>query len=111
ISHDVNIFDNQTHPFNPVERHKQYIHILQEGFPKNIDLGGEKVLIEDDVWIGCGAILLKGVSIGKCSIVGAGSVVTKDIPPWTFAAGNPARIIRDISKECGCTMMNEVEDN
>jgi acetyltransferase-like isoleucine patch superfamily enzyme len=52
------------------------------------------VKIEDDVWVGAGAIILPGVTIGANSIVGAGSVVTKDVPPGSVVAGNPARIIR-----------------
>ena len=52
------------------------------------------VRIGDEVWIGGGAILLPGVTIGKGSVVGAGAVVTKDIPPYTVAVGNPARVIR-----------------
>ena len=50
--------------------------------------------IEDEVWIGTNSIILSGVKIGKGSIVGAGAVVTKDIPPYTVAAGNPAKVIR-----------------
>ena len=54
------------------------------------------VQIEDDAWIGAGAIILPNVTIGSMSIVGAGSIVTKDVPPNTIVAGNPARIIRTI---------------
>jgi hypothetical protein len=53
------------------------------------------VKISDRVWIGLNAIILKGVTIGEGAIVGAGSVVTKDVPPYTIVAGNPARIIRE----------------
>lgn len=52
------------------------------------------VTIEDNVWIGGGAILLPGVTIGKGSVVGAGSVVTRDVPPMCVAVGNPCRVIR-----------------
>ncbi|RYY70023.1 MAG: sugar O-acetyltransferase, partial [Chitinophagaceae bacterium] len=52
--------------------------------------------IEDDVWIGAGAIILQGVTVGKKSIVGAGAVVTKDVPPGVVVAGNPARIIKTL---------------
>lgn len=55
----------------------------------------ERVLIEDDVWIGAGAIILPGVKIGKGSVIAAGSVVTKDVPPYTVVAGVPARKIKD----------------
>jgi maltose O-acetyltransferase len=52
------------------------------------------VRIEDDVWIGARVIILPGITIGKGAIIGAGSVVTKDIPPYAICAGNPARVIR-----------------
>lgn len=50
----------------------------------------EKVVINDDVWIGHGSIILSGVTIGQGSIIGAGSVVTKDVEPFSIYAGNPA---------------------
>lgn len=52
------------------------------------------VEIEDDVWIGARAILLPGVTVGQGAIVGAGSVVTKSVPPYAIVAGNPARLVR-----------------
>ncbi|MHC4323091.1 MAG: acyltransferase [Planctomycetota bacterium] len=54
------------------------------------------IIIEDDVWIGINCIILGGVTIGKGSVVGAGSIVTKSIPPFVVAAGNPAKVIKDI---------------
>ena len=54
----------------------------------------EKIIIEDDVWVGANTIILPGVRIGRGSVLGAGSVVTKDIPPMVVAAGNPARVVR-----------------
>lgn len=53
-----------------------------------------KTFIEDDVWVGHGAIIIAGVRISKGSMVAAGSVVTKDIPPYSIVAGNPAKIIK-----------------
>jgi acetyltransferase-like isoleucine patch superfamily enzyme len=52
------------------------------------------IIVEDDVWIGYGSIILSGVTIGKGSVVGAGSVVTKDIPPYSIVGGNPAKVIK-----------------
>lgn len=52
------------------------------------------IVIEDDVWIGTRVIILPGVRIGRGAIVGAGAVVTKDVPPFAIVGGNPARIIR-----------------
>jgi len=53
------------------------------------------IVVEDYAWVGCHFLILKGVTIGKGAIVGAGSVVTKDVPPHTLVAGNPARIIKE----------------
>lgn len=57
---------------------------------------GRPIVIEDKVWIGIGSTILPGVKIGYGAIVGAGSVVTKDVPAMTVVAGNPARIVRKI---------------
>lgn len=57
---------------------------------------GKPVVIESDVWIGGGAIVCPGVTIGRGSVIGAGAVVTKDIPAGVFAAGNPCRVIREL---------------
>lgn len=56
------------------------------------------IIIEDRVWIGGGAIVLPGVRIGRQAVVGAGSVVTRDVAPNTVVAGNPARVIRVIEQ-------------
>lgn len=58
------------------------------------DLPKQKVTIGDDVWIGTRVIILPGVSIGKGSILGAGAVVTKDVPEYSVVAGVPARVIK-----------------
>ena len=57
------------------------------------------VVIEDNVWLGGGAILLPGVRIGRNAVVGAGAVVTRDVPADTVVVGNPARVIRKIEQE------------
>ena len=59
----------------------------------------KRIVIEDNVWIGGGAILLPGVSIGRNAVVGAGAVVTRDVPANAVVAGNPARVIRVIENE------------
>jgi maltose O-acetyltransferase len=57
---------------------------------------GKPVEIGADVWVGGGAIILPGVTIGSRAVIGAGSVVTRDVPENVFAAGNPCRVIREI---------------
>ena len=57
------------------------------------------IVIEDNVWIGGGAILLPGVRVGRNAVVGAGAVVSRDVPANTVVAGNPARVIREIEQE------------
>ena len=56
------------------------------------------IRIEDEVWIGGGAILLPGVTIGRGSVIGAGAVVTRNVPPYSVAVGNPARVIKSIER-------------
>jgi acetyltransferase-like isoleucine patch superfamily enzyme len=56
------------------------------------------ITIDDDVWIGMRAIILAGVTIGRGAVVGAGAVVTDDVPPMTIVSGNPARIVRKIAR-------------
>lgn len=96
IAHNVNIFDNSTHPIGASERHRQFKDIIASGHPRVIDLSEQAVKIGDDVWIGCMSVILKGVTIGRGAIIGAGSVVTRDVPPYTIVAGNPASVIREI---------------
>lgn len=52
------------------------------------------IIVKDDVWIGFGSFVLSGVTIGQGAVVAAGSVVTKDVPPYAIVGGNPARVIR-----------------
>ncbi len=59
---------------------------------------GKPVEIGSDVWVGGGALILPGVKIGSRAVIGAGSVVTRDIPDGVFAAGNPCRVIREITE-------------
>lgn len=62
------------------------------------DVYGKAITIGDDVWIGGGAIICPGVTIGARSIIGAGAVVTRDIPADSVAVGNPARVIRQVKR-------------
>ena len=93
VAHNVNIFDNNIHSINPAIRNKEF---LQHYGNNDSDLKEQEVIIEDNVWLGANVIVLKGVKIGENSIVGAGSVITKDIPSNCIAIGNPAKVVRHI---------------
>ncbi|TVR14533.1 MAG: acyltransferase [Balneolaceae bacterium] len=79
IAWDVVIMDSDLHPLN------------------SEPLVNKPVFIEDNVWIGCRSIILKGVTIGEGAVVAAGSVVTKSIPPYTIWGGAPAKFIAHIN--------------
>lgn len=74
------------HPIHPVSRNSLYEY-------------GISVTIGDNVWIGGNTVILPGVHIGSNTVIGAGSVVTKDIPDWVVAAGNPCRVVKQITEE------------
>lgn len=92
ISHNVNIHDCNSHPIDVHMRRKHTEYILDKKSLPDSSYGTSDapVHIEDDVWIGFNAIILKGVTIGKGAIVAAGSVVTRDVGAFTLVAGNPA---------------------
>jgi acetyltransferase-like isoleucine patch superfamily enzyme len=93
ISHNVNIFDSLTHPLIAQARHEHFKEIITNGHPRQIDLDERPVIIEEDAWIGAGAIVLRGVRIGAGAIVAAGAVVTKDVSSGCTVGGNPAVIL------------------
>jgi acetyltransferase-like isoleucine patch superfamily enzyme len=77
------------------------VSIITEGHPvapsqRRAYVVGKPIVIERNVWIAAGATIIGGVTVGENSVVAAGSVVTKDVPPNTLVGGNPARVIRSI---------------
>jgi galactoside O-acetyltransferase len=103
IAWGCTIMDTDSHSLHWPERSndvKDHMKSFLEGKPgkyKNWDVVQKKeIVIENKAWIGFNSIILKGVTIGEGAVVGAGSVVTKDVPPFTLVAGNPAKIIRKI---------------
>ena len=94
ISHGVNIHDNNSHSISASKRHIHYMQITSTGHPLLLDdINCGEIVIEDDVWLGFNATILKGVKIGRGAIIGAGTIVTSDIPPYAIVAGTPARVI------------------
>lgn len=98
ISWQVGIADSDFHPLDPVERRRdaEALAPYLRDRPSRPSLRSAPVVICDNVWIGMNATLLKGVTIGENSVVAAGSVVSKDVPPNTVVAGNPAAVVREL---------------
>lgn len=84
------------HPVHPVSRNSGYEY-------------GREVTIGDNVWIGGNTVICPGVHVGDNVVIGAGSVVTKDIPDWSIAAGNPCRVIRNITENDRKKLFREEE--
>lgn len=97
IAHNVDVHDSNDHPTDSNERHEHYKSIITKGFP-DINMNERPIIIEDDVWIGFGSAIMKGVTIGKGSIVAAHSVVVHDVPEGVVVAGNPAKIVKYLDK-------------
>lgn len=99
ISNQVHIFDNNNHPISPKIRRE----MTNRGFHGDdwrwTHSESAPVVIEDNVWIGENSTILKGVTIGEGSIIASNSVVTKDVPAYHIAAGNPARVVKELEHE------------
>ncbi len=89
IGAGVAVYDNDFHPVGAADRRRN----------DRTKIGVAPVVIEPDVWLGARAMVLKGVRIGRGSVVAAGAVVVKDVPPWSIVAGVPARVVGQISPE------------
>lgn len=97
ISDNVCLMDSDLHPLSASKRVVIAEQWARGEFPNvYTDIPNAPVVLEDHCWIGYGSAILKGIRIGEGAIVGAGSVVVKDVPAWTIVAGNPARVIREI---------------
>lgn len=98
MNHPTNFVS--THPFLYL-KNRYFVDSDSNGIFEN---GNKKVVIQDDVWIGQNAVILPGIKISKGAIIGAGAVVTRDIPPYSIAVGVPAKVIKkrfgdDVIKE------------
>ena len=88
IANRVSLYAYDHHPLDPYDR--------RMGKPAS-ESSSHTIHIEDGAWLCAGVTILKGVTVGEGSIVAAGAVVTKDIPPYSLAAGNPARVLRSLT--------------
>ena len=96
---DVFISDSNGHPIDPdIRREETRLYLLNGVQPDRYAAASSPVKIGEGAWIGERAIILKGVTIGRDSVIAAGSVVTKDVPARTVVAGNPARVVRVLGK-------------
>ena len=104
IAWGCTVYDHDSHSLNFAARRQDItdeLNDIRSGHNfiehKNWDVVNSKpIKICDDAWIGMNVTILKGVTIGEGAIVGACSVVTKDVPAWTVVAGNPAKIIKTL---------------
>ena len=97
ISHGVDIHDSNAHSLQWQDRRVETVERFEHGshaVPPGVQTA--PVVIQDDVWIGFKSSILKGVTIGRGAVVAAGSVVTRDVEPFTLVAGNPALPIKEL---------------
>ena len=95
-------------PVHPLLTKERKIRFKQDGTPYDIEYA-KPIVIGDGVWLASGVTVCGGVTIGANSVIGAGSVVTKDIPAGVFAAGNPCRVIREITENDSVYLKEELQ--
>lgn len=97
ISTEVHIYDNNNHPTSP--RLREEMSTLGDFFGSRwqwTESAHKAIVIEDNVWIGERSTILKGVTIGRGSVVACNAVVTRDIPEFSIVAGNPAIVVKKL---------------
>lgn len=94
VGANTTISDTDSHSINFKYRHPKFFGINDKNFVEPVKTS--EIVIEDDVFIGMHSLILKGAHIGKGSVIGAGSIVTGKIPPNVIAAGQPAKVIKEI---------------
>jgi galactoside O-acetyltransferase len=98
IAWDVTVFDNDSHSVTFRHREDDVIN-WRDGRQDWSHVPVAPITIGDKVWIGFGAAIAKGVTVGEGAVIAARAMVTKDVPPWTVVAGNPARVVRELSDD------------
>jgi acetyltransferase-like isoleucine patch superfamily enzyme len=91
IGAGTKIYDNDVHSMQAIERRVQFGNMLT--------VRSAPIVIEDDVWLGINTLILKGVTLHRGAVVGAGAVVTDSVPPYCVVVGNPARIVERMSPD------------
>lgn len=107
IAWGCTIYDHNSHSIYWEERSNDTLQCIQDykqtgNFIKNKEWGkvkSEPIKICDKAWVGFDCVILKGVTVGEGAVIGARSVVTNDVLPYTVVAGNPARVVKTLKKE------------
>lgn len=107
IAWGCTIYDHNSHSIiwkeranDTLQEYKDFTECGDMLFNKKWDwVQSAPIIIDDKAWIGFGCTILKGVHIGEGAVIGANSVVTKDVPPWTVVGGNPAELIKKLEKK------------
>lgn len=105
MSFDVTFYNTNSHSLAVEERHLDLVNTLEylrgNSNSRKINwakIDSKDIVVKDNVWIGFGATILKGVTIGEGAIIGAKSVVTHNVEPYTVVAGNPARAVKQLEE-------------
>ncbi|HFU4497076.1 TPA: hypothetical protein ACGPAS_001050 [Streptococcus suis] len=101
IASNVRIFDNNNHPTDPEKRREMSHSDFYGDLWSWTQSDHKAVVLNDNVWVGEYSAILKGVVVGEGSIIASHSVVTKDVPPYSIVAGNPAKVVKTLSKPRG----------
>jgi acetyltransferase-like isoleucine patch superfamily enzyme len=101
ISHDCYLLDSNSHPTSPAIRRDtlREFAATRRNVERPNETASAPIEIQGNVWIGFNTIILKGVCVGRGAIVACGSVVASDIPTFTVAAGNPARVVKTLAND------------
>jgi acetyltransferase-like isoleucine patch superfamily enzyme len=98
LGHGVQVFDNDSHPTDAWQREVQFRRMLgDKSVTAPMEISARPIVIGRRCWIGLGTLVMKGVTIGDDTVVAAASVVTSDLPAGVVAAGNPARVVKELT--------------
>jgi acetyltransferase-like isoleucine patch superfamily enzyme len=99
IAHNVDLIDNNSHSLDWAARREEATDVFERGVELDFaHVGSGAIVVEDDVWIGAKATILKGVRLGRGAVIAANTVVTQDVAPFTLVAGNPMRVLKELPR-------------